>query len=139
MLFSLAYAYQDTIFTTGDRYLGAWFQTNRRHRRSSYSDIPDADSTVPTFHTHLADSAELLLPMTTTTTAANLNIPAGDGGSNSPMMRAYQYNNRLSARVWKALSLSTSRVGIYLASMWPHYEDQRRARRRQGQTGPKDV
>jgi hypothetical protein len=114
--FSLAY-----IYDIGDRW--GWFKNRRR--RSLYSDIPDADSTVPTFHTHL--DAEL-------PTTAN-NVPGG----NSPMMRAYQYNNRLSARIWKALSLPMNRVGIYLVSMWPHYEEQRRARRRQGEAGPKDV
>jgi hypothetical protein len=99
---SLAYAYN----------WGWWIKTRMW---TGHHDIPDADSTIPTFHYN--DEGDIL-PTT---------MPS------SPMMRAYQYNNRLSARIWEKISLTMNRM----RAMWPQNQQQRRARRRQA--GAKEI
>jgi hypothetical protein len=135
-LLSLAYAYNVNANVNRNyltlNYLlhrltvGGWFQTQLR--REDYHDIPDADSTIAAFHISSHGSGSSvgeLLPMTTTTTTTS-----------SP---AYQYSNhrQLSNRVGETMTLMVNRVRIYLASVWPTYQEHRRARKRE--TGPKDV
>lgn len=99
-VFSLAYAYN----------WGWWIKM--RMLATGYHDIPDADSTVPTFHYN-------------------------DGGDNPMMKAAYQYNNRLSARVWHGITTITNLIYINIANMWARNQHQQRARRRQ--MGAKEV
>ena len=98
---SLAYAYN--------------FQWWLKSRLGQYHDIPDADSTVPNFHSHHHHQDGVELP------------------TFHPTMTAYQYNNGLSARIWKATGLAMHRVGMYLAS--PH----KKRKKRRKQSGAKDV
>jgi hypothetical protein len=98
---------------------GYWFKT----RWENYHDIPDgADSTVPTFHNSEAgldaDTDGLLLP--TTSSAANSR-------------QAYRIYDRRLVAVWSTMK----RFAIYVASLWPAYQDHRRNRRRFA--GAKDV
>ena len=97
---------------------GYWFKTHWQH----YDDIPDAaDSTVPTFHNDgigLDIGADGLLP--TNASAAN-------------NQQAYRKYTRRLIAVWSTMK----RFGIYVASLWPAYQDHRRNRRRFA--GAKDV
>lgn len=101
-----------------------------------YSDIPDADSTVPTFH-HTTE-----LPMTLPSTS----VGAGGGAtilptisvSNTKTGRAYEpFGAHVTDRLTEGIRMTHNRVRLYLASVWPTYQDHRRARRREA--GPKDV
>jgi hypothetical protein len=83
-----------------------WF----KHRWQNYHDIPDNDSTVPTFHNGLgADGPSLPRHKTYPTQAWNQNF-------------------------W----VLVHRVGNYLASIWPQLQERRR-NRRQRFAGAKDV
>jgi hypothetical protein len=98
---------------------GYWFKTRWQH----YHDIPDAaDSTVPTFHNGSSSGFDVgpdgLLP-TTSSTANNHQA-------------CRNYDRRLVA-VWSTVK----RFGIYVASIWPAYQDHRRNRKRF--SGAKDV
>jgi hypothetical protein len=89
-----------------------WFKT----RKWQYRDIPDAESKTPTFH---ANSGESELP------------------TSSPAMKAYQYDYGVGSRIWNVTRVTANRVGIYVASIWPRYQEKRRTRRRH--IGAKDV
>ena len=105
-----------------------------------YEDIPDADSTIPYGLDH---------PGATGGERRRHGRGGGGGGPvlptfittpGGPVMRAYQYNNRLSRRVWESLTQTMHRIGIYVATVWPRYQDSRRAaRRRHKYTGAKDI
>jgi len=93
---SLAYAYN---FNWANH--SKWWQ--------SYDEIPDTDSTVPTFHipTHI-----------------------------SPKRREYYSRGSLPDRIVESFRANYNRVRLYVVSMLPTHEH-RRGRRREG--GPKDV
>lgn len=94
---SLAYAYN-------------WVYWIKMRFWAQYLDIPDADSTIPTFH--FTDGVD---PTTAPST---------------PSMRAYQYSNRLSTSIGEKVTLATNRIKGNLAAWWPKYQARRRARRR---------
>jgi hypothetical protein len=127
---SNAYATAGCYFLTGflsyaylNNFWGLFQHYHQRRRRSLYQDIPDTDSTTPNIP-GLFDDATGELPTTV----------------HSPVMRAYQYNNKLalSQRVCESVSLTTHRIGMYLATVWPRFKDRRRSARRR-YTGAKDI
>ena len=124
----ISYAYTQNFW--------GYFNDRRRRQSMGYQDIPDngtdVDSTIPygldIGHHHGRSST-----LGTATSGAGL-LP-----THHPVMRAYQYNKGLSSRVFESVSVMTNRVGLWLAQVWPRYQDRRLARRRRYQTGAKDI
>jgi len=92
----------------GYAYNAHWWFKSKWQR---YNDIPDNESTVPTFHNGLA-SDDALLPTS---------------------VKHQAYHQR-----WQSAWIAVKRLGIYLASIWPEYQERRR-NRRQRFAGAKDV
>lgn len=95
---------------------GYWFKTRWQH----YTDIPDAaDSTVPNFHN------------------GSSGLDVGPGGmlptTSSTNHQAYRNYDRRLVAIWSTVK----RSGMYVASIWPAYQDHRRNRKRF--SGAKDV
>lgn len=90
------------------------FQWWLKSRMGQYHDVPDADSSV-----------------------FNVFRREGELPSFNPAMRAYQYENGISSRIWKATGLAMHRIGMYMASKRPNYKGKRRKRRKN--RGAKDV
>ena len=90
----------------GYAYNAHWFIKSKMNH---YHDIPDTDSTVPTFHN------------------------GDDGILPTSMHRHGGYNHR-----WQSAYVTMKRTFIYLASLWPEFLERRR-NRRQRFAGAKDV
>ena len=113
-LISLGYAYNARW----------WFQTRVW---SSYTDIPDADSTIPTFH---QPASETMHP------GHDLLHPATSSTFVSPT-EAYNYNRNLPAKAAQFASLAWNRAVMFVGTHWPTGRTGH-ARRRRG-AGTKDV
>jgi hypothetical protein len=90
------------------------------YRRKSYQEIPDANSTAPTFHQpNWSASKDYTLPMTT-----------------SPNRRPYYPRGGIPDSYMETLRFHYNRARIYVASVWPE-NDHRRTRKRKAD--PKEV
>jgi hypothetical protein len=100
--------------------------------RRRYEEIPDTDSTVPTFHVPAParsssnGGGDFLLPTTVATT-----------GSPS-RRRAYPKGGSWPDRVAESIRANYNRARIYVVSTLPTSQEHRRTRRREA-AGPKDV
>jgi hypothetical protein len=107
----------------------AHFWIYSRWSRRRYEEIPDTDSTVPTFHVPARSSSngggDFLLPTTVATTAS------------PSRRRAYPKGGSWPDRVTESIRANYNRARIYIVSVLPTSQEHRRTRRREA--GPKDV
>jgi hypothetical protein len=134
-----AHAYQASfvyfltaLLSLGYAYNARWWFQSRVVRRY-YTDIPDADSTVPTFHQSNSgdeDGHNLLL-------AAHRRSGSRMSFGGRATQAYNYYNTNFSSKMMQLVSLAWNRAGVFVETVWPWPKNRHTRRRRTAST--KDV